>query len=118
MLVSTTNKAVLERANAAITKGDHEGFLALCTEDTVWVFEGERTLEGKDAVREWMKTAYRTPPKFNVHRMIAEDDFVVALGEITLTDEKGWSVKNNYCDVWRFRAGRMVELRAFVVESK
>jgi len=115
--VSKTNKEILEKANAAIAEGDFEGFLALCTEDTVWTFEGDRTLRGTAAVRQWMKTSYKEPPKFKVHRMIAEDDFVAALGEITLKDEAGTAVQNAYCDVWRFREGNMAELHAFVVES-
>lgn len=114
--MSITNKQTLEQANAAISKGDSEGFLALCTEDTVWTFEGEQTLTGKAAVREWMKTAYKEPPKFKVQRMIAEDDYVAALGEITLKDEAGKAVEYSYCDVWRFRDGKLAELRAFVIE--
>lgn len=115
--MSKTNKEILETANAAISKGDFEGFLALCTEDTVWAFEGDRTLRGKAAVREWMKVAYKEPPKFNVHRLIAEGDFVAALGDISLKDETGKPVQHTYCDVWRFREGKMAELHAFVVES-
>lgn len=110
-----TNKEILEKANAAIAAGDFEGFLALCTEDTVWTFEGDRTLTGRAAVREWMKTAYREPPGFRVERMIAEDDFVAALGEITLKDESGQTHQHVYCDVWRFREGKMAELHAFVI---
>lgn len=112
-----TNKEVLQKANAAISAGDYEGFLALCTDETVWVFEGDTTLKGKAAVREWMKTAYKEPPKFNVHRMIAENEFVAALGEITLKDDTGNSVHNSYCDVWRFSDGKMAELHAYVVKS-
>jgi len=104
-------------ANAAISKGDFEGFLALCTEDTVWTFEGERTLTGKAAVRQWMADAYEEPPKFKVQRLIAEDDCVAAIGEITLKDEGGKAIRNAYCDVWRFREGKMAELHAFVVPS-
>lgn len=48
--------------------------------------------------------------------MIAEGDFVVALGEITLKDEGGKATRHVYCDVWRFRGNRMAELRAFVTE--
>ena len=115
--MSQTNKEILEKANAAITQRDFEGFLALCTEDTVWTFEGDRTLKGKAAVREWMKVTYQEPPRFQVHRMIAEDDFVAALGEITLPDAAGKAVRHSYCDVWRFREGKMAELRAFVVAT-
>ena len=115
--VSTSNKEILQKANAAIAKGDFEGFLALCTEDTVWTFEGDRTLRGKNAVREWMAATYKQPPKFRVHRMIAEDDCVAALGEITLKNAAGKEVGHAYCDVWRFRDGKMAELQAFVVET-
>ena len=113
--MSKTNKEILEKANAAIAEGDFEGFLMLCTEDTVWTFEGDRTLKGKAAVRQWMTTTYKQPPQFRVHRMIAEGDFVAALGEINLRDEGGRAVQHAYCDVWRFREGKMAELRAFVI---
>jgi uncharacterized protein (TIGR02246 family) len=115
--VSKTHKEILEQANAAIAKGDFEGFLTLCTEDTEWTFEGDRTLNGKAAVRQWMKDTYKEPPTFKVQRTIAEGDYLAALGEITLKDEQGKSVQYAYCDVWRFRDGKMAELRAFVVET-
>ena len=115
--MSDAKKATLEKANAPIVKGDYEGFLQFCTEDTVWNFIGDRTLKGKEAVRQWMATAYREPPKFNVHRMIADTEFVAALGNITVKDEQGKSTQNSYCDVWRFRDGRMAELAAYVVET-
>ena len=114
--MSKTHKEILEQANAAIAAGDFEGFLAHCTEDTEWTFEGDQTLRGKAAVRQWMEATYREPPRFKVDRMIAEGDFLVALGEITLKNEEGEATRHVYCDVWRFRDGLMAELRAFVTE--
>lgn len=114
--MAETNKAILEKANAAIARGDFDGFLEFCTEDTVWIFVGETTLEGKAAVRQWMEATYKEPPEFRVDRMIAEGDSLAALGEITLHDEEGRATLHAYCDVWRFREGKMAELRAFVVE--
>lgn len=107
------NKQVLEIANAAISSGDYEGFLAYCTEDTEWNFLGDQILRGKQAVREYMASVYLEPPKFHVERMIAEGDFVTALGEITLDN-----VDYSYCDVWRFRDGKLHELRAYVVAGR
>jgi len=109
-------RAVLEQANAAITKGDYEGFLRFCTEDTEWRFMGDRTLRGKEEVRQWMAETYKEPPTFEVHELIGAAEFVTAIGEITLKDEAGKAVRNAYCDVWRFRDGKMAGLRAFVVE--
>ena len=115
--MTVTHKAILEKANAAIVQGDYEGFLAFCTEDTQWTFVGDRTLNGKEAVRQWMATAYTEPPRFEVHHLIAEDDFVTAVGQITMRDDAGKDTRHAYCDVWRFREGRMAGLHAFVIEG-
>src|SRR5690606_244619 len=112
-----SNKAILEKANLAITNGDNEGFLTFCTEDTVWTFVGDRILQGKEAVREWMVTTYAEPPQFVVDNLIAEGDFVTATGKISMKDEDGKTADYEYCDVWRFRDGKMVELKAFVIKT-
>ncbi|GAB3790958.1 hypothetical protein GCM10028818_61680 [Spirosoma horti] len=112
-----TNKAILEKANAAISEGDHEGFLAYCTDDTEWEFVGETTLQGKEAVRQWMVTAYAEAPQFKVDQLIAEGDFVTAMGRIDLKDATGETAIYSYCDVWRFREGKMAALKAFVIKA-
>jgi len=113
-----TNKDILEKANAAVTAGDYEGFLAFCTEDTHWTFVGDQVLEGKEAVRQYMATAYVEPPKFHVDRFISEGDYLTALGKISLKDEAGQLRHYSYCDVWRLRDGKLFELQAFVVEDR
>jgi len=109
------NKTILQKANAALSAGDNEGFLHYCTDDTVWNFIGEQTIMGKDAVREYMAEAYTEPPKFTVEKLIAEDEFVIALGKITIKDETGKMLEHAYCDVWRFRDKKMAELKAYVI---
>ena len=111
------NTAILKKANAAITAGDQEGFLSFCTDDTEWTFVGDKTLLGKEAVRQWMATTYREPPKFLVENLIAGGDFVTALGTISLQDADGKNADYSYCDVWRFCDGKMVELKAFVIRT-
>lgn len=116
--MATTHKHILEQANAAVAGGDHEGFLAFCTDDTVWTFVGDRTLRGKDAVRQWMAESYEVaPPQLKVHRMVEEGDFLTALGEIVLTDAAGKPSRHAYCDVWQLRGGKLAALHAFVVET-
>ena len=115
--MSEQNKATLERANAAVAKGDIEGFLSFCADDIAWTTVGDKTLNGKVAVRQWMATAYAEPPKFAVEGLIAEGDFLTAYGDITVKDEHGTAIHSTYCDVWRFRDGKMVELRAFVIKT-
>ncbi len=116
--MSGSNKATLEQANAAVRAGDNEGFLAHCTEDIRWTTVGEGTLQGKQAVRDWMKTAYASPPSFRVEKLVAEGDMVVALGTIMVDDADGQPTEFAYSDVWRFRDGKMAELDAFVIQSR
>jgi ketosteroid isomerase-like protein len=116
--MSEKNKAILLEANAAIAEGNNEGFLLFCADDTQWTFVGDKTLKGKEAVRQWMATTYVEPPKFMVANLIAEGDFVAALGDITMKDEDGKTAHYSYCDVWRFRGSKIVELRAFVIKTE
>ncbi|MGV3706496.1 MAG: nuclear transport factor 2 family protein [Arcticibacter sp.] len=108
-------KAILEQANAAVSSGDNEKFLSFCTEDTEWNFVGDQILKGKDAVRKYMKSAYSEPPQFDVEHMIAEGDYLTAIGRISLKNPEGKIIQYSYCDVWRFEDGKMAELKAFVV---
>ncbi|MFP7655601.1 nuclear transport factor 2 family protein [Chryseobacterium proteolyticum] len=111
------NKTVLEKANLAIAKGDYEGFLSFCTDDTQWIFVGEQVLKGKEEVRKYMAVAYTEPPEFEVEKLVAENDYVVAIGTISMKNKEGRAVDYSYCDVWRFRDGKMAELKAFVIEK-
>jgi ketosteroid isomerase-like protein len=116
--MSENNKAILEEANTAIAQGNYERFLSFCTDDTEWAFVGDRTLNGKEAVRQWMATEYVEPPLNIVANLIAEGDFVTALGNLTIKDREGKETHYSYCDVWRFRDGKMVELKAFVIKTE
>ncbi len=116
--MSDANKAILTRANAEVLKGNNERFLACCTDGVVWEFVGEQTLKGKEAVQRYMSETYVEPPKVTIDRLIAEGEFVTAIGEISLRGKDGQSVNYAYCDVWRLRDGKLAELKAFVVEAK
>ena len=116
--MSENNKEILEKANAAIAEGDNEGFLSFCSDDTEWTYVGDKTLKGKEAVRQYLAATNTESQKFTVADLIAEGDFVTALGEITMKDEDGKAAHYSYCDVWRFRGGKMVELKAFVIKTE
>jgi ketosteroid isomerase-like protein len=114
--MSSDHKAILAKANAAIAKGDYEGFLSCCTDDAEWTFVGDKTLRGKEAVRAYMKAQYVEPPVFKVQNLIAEGEYVMAIGKISMKDESGKMSHYACCDAWRFREGKMAELKAFVIE--
>jgi ketosteroid isomerase-like protein len=79
---------------------------------------GDTTVHGKDAIRQWMASmGPMEPPKFTVHHVIAEGDFVVAYGDMTMQDKDGAVVPYAYCDIYHFRGDTIVELRAFVLQT-
>ena len=112
------NATILHQANEFVKKGDYESFLVYCTQDTKWVFVGERILEGRDKVRGYMKELYLEPPVFTVEKTIEEGNYVTVTGEITLKAANGTYNHYDYCDVWRFENGKIAELKAFVIEKK
>jgi len=112
----TDNKSTLLIANDYISRGDHEGFLSFCTEDVVWEFVGDQVLRGKSAVRKYMETVYAEPPEFEVQELLGDHEHVVAVGLIQLKESNGRTASFKYCDVWKFRGGKMASLKAFVVE--
>jgi ketosteroid isomerase-like protein len=75
-------------------------------------------LHGKQAVREYMEKVYLEPPRFKVAQLIAEGDFVTAVGQISMKAEDGQVVEYAYCDVWRLRDGKLQELKAFVIPAE
>lgn len=115
--MSDNNKTVLKKGNAAITEGNYEFFLSLCTDDTEWTFVGDKILKGKEAVRQWMVATYLEPPKVTVSNLIAENEFLTALGIVTMKDKDGQETDYTYCDVWRLHDGKFVELKAFVIKN-
>ncbi|MCQ9636377.1 nuclear transport factor 2 family protein [Chryseobacterium sp. WG23] len=110
-----TNKEILEKANSAISKGDYEDFLAFCTDDVIWTFVGDQILRGKEEVRQYMAKTYLKPPNFSVEIIVAESEFVTAVGKIRVKNKNGQSSDHSYCDIWRFENKKMAELTAFVV---
>lgn len=116
--MSEKNKEILEKVNASFAEGSTEGFLSFCADDVQWTMIGDKTVKGKEAIRQWMASMKMEPPKFTVANVIAEGDFVAAHGDMTMTDKDGKTVPYSYCDIYRFRDGKIVELSSFIVKTE
>jgi ketosteroid isomerase-like protein len=114
--MSVHNKAIVEKVNAAFAEGSTEGFLACCADDVAWTMVGDKTMQGKDAIRQWIASmGPMEPPQFTVNNVIAEGDFVTAYGDMTMKDKDGAVVPYAYCDIYHFRGDKIIELSAFVI---
>ncbi|WP_296150494.1 nuclear transport factor 2 family protein [uncultured Flavobacterium sp.] len=112
------NTEILLKANQLVREGKYEEYLTYLTEDSKWEFVGERTLLGKEAVRQYIKEFYLAPPLFDMERSIEQGDFVTAVGNISLKSEDGTYSHYRYCDIWRFENGKLAEVTAYVIEKK
>jgi uncharacterized protein len=111
------NKELIAKVNAAFAEGDKEKFLAFCDENVKWTMVGESTVEGKDAIRKWMASMPQDPPQFTVDNVIADGDFVSANGDMTMKEKDGQPGSYSYCDVYRLRGDKIVELTSFVIKT-
>ena len=116
--MSSTNKEIVELVNASFAEGGVEGFLSHCADDVVWTMVGNKSTKGKNAIREWMASMDMEPPEFTVDNIIAEGDFVTAYGDMALKEKDGKTVPYAYCDIYRFRDGKIVELNSFVIKTE
>lgn len=120
--MSEKNKEIVSKVNEAFLAGNFEGFLELSADDVEWTIVGDRSVKGKEAIRQWMRSMAAEnpePPKFTVvNPVIAEGDFVAARGDMTMKDKDGKVGSYSYCDVYRFRNGKIVELTSFVINTE
>jgi len=116
--MSTKNKEIVEEVNASFAEGAVEGFLSHCADDVVWTVVGNKTTKGKNAIREWLGSMDMEPPKFTVGNVIGEGDFVTAYGDMTMKEKDGKIVPYAYCDIYRFRDGKIAELNSFVIKTE
>jgi len=112
------NKEIVEKVNASFAEGGAEEFLSFCADDVVWTMVGNRTTKGKKAIREWLASMDTEPPRFTVDNIIGEGDFVTTYGDMTMKDKDGKIVPYAYCDIYRFREGKIVELSSFVIKTE
>jgi|SRR5688572_1964126 ketosteroid isomerase-like protein len=117
--MAESKKQIVEKINKAFADNNPEEFLSNCTEDVVWTMVGEKTNNGKKAIREWMASMKdMEAPKFTVDQIVAEGDSVVCYGDMSMKDESGKLGRYSYCDAYRFSGDKITELRSFIVKHK
>jgi uncharacterized protein len=113
------NKETIKNLNEVIRENDLEKFLAFFTDDVQWTKVGDKAANGKEALRQVIQSLGDAPPPSRVsfHLMIAEGDAVAAYGKLTVKDEDGTTVSQDFCDIYRFRSDKIAELIAFDITS-
>ena len=109
MTEQETNKELIRKGYAAFSAGDVQAVMDLFDDDIEWVQPGQSaisgTFHGKAEVMEFMSRLAEKAPKVTVKRLIAEDDTVIAITEVTVEGETGEDA-----DVFTVRDGKAVRM--------
>ncbi len=112
------NKQVIRQIYEAMEKGDRSVFGASVHPDYVWRFPGQyswsRRFEGQEAIRRDLLgplfTLLADDFSHKLINMIAEGDTVIAEVHGNGATKKGEAYNNEYCFIFRFRNGKIVEV--------
>ena len=116
--MTANRKEIVERINEAFAENNLEKVLSFCTDDLTWTMVGDTTVRGKDPIRKWMASMNPQPPQLTFQPTVAEGDFVIARGDMTMQEKKnGPSIPYTFCDIYRFAGDKVAELTAFVIRT-
>src|SRR5262245_26418239 len=118
-----TNRALLQRVYAEISKGNIQLLLDSLADDVRWTIIGSTvlsgTFEGKQAVIDKLLKPLRArladgPVIFQPDRFIAEGEHVVMQARGRATSRSGNPYNNTYCIVCRIVDGKIKEMTDYV----
>ena len=116
--MAANRKEIVHQINKGFAENNLEKVLSFCTDDLTWTMVGDTTVRGKDPVRKWMASMSPQPPQFTIHQTIAEGDFVVTRGDMTMQEKQnGPSIAYTFCDIYRFAGDKAAELTTFVIRT-
>ena len=113
----TNNKKTVERYMEGFRRSDHAAILSCLTDDVVWEMPGAFHLVGKEAFdKEIENEAFVGSPTLTIHRMVEEDDIVVAEGTVRAQRRDGGVLNAVFCDVFTMSNAKMRRLVSYLME--
>lgn len=111
------HKIIVEEINAACANGDTEAFLSFLTDDVTWEMVGDKSLVGKEAIRQFMLPMESSIPKFTVDIIIAEGDVAMGHGNMEMKGDDGLTHPYAYCDIYQFSNDKVSKITTFVKQK-
>ena len=116
------NKNVVRKFFEAGNAGDMDSAMALIADDVVWTDIGTTSLSGTYRGKADLGERLLGPLfgqlkagiTMQIHRLVAEDDFVVAQTSGTAETLEGAPYNNTYCWIIRIRDGQFAEVTEFL----
>jgi uncharacterized protein len=120
-MTTAVNKRLMEGIFDELARGNGKPFVEALAEDVRWTIIGgtawSRTWKGFEAVRRDLLDPlfgqFETTYSAKAIRVIAEGDFVVIESRGDVTTKSGKPYRNTYCNVYRLKKGKVVEITEY-----
>lgn len=121
MTTATDNKVLMEEIFEGVARGDGRRYVEALADDVVMTVTGgiswSRTFEGKDDVLRNLYGRVRAridgPNRTAAQRILADGDWVVVEARGHMATTEGVPYENEYCLMYRFADGKIVEMREY-----
>jgi uncharacterized protein len=110
----SARKQVVETYIEGFRRSDHSMVLGCLADDVVWEIYGQATVTGKDAFDAAIENeAFVGGPELSLHRLVEEDDVVVAVGSGRMTPREGDPIRFVFTEVFTFTGDVVSRLETF-----
>ena len=112
----SANKSTVEKYMQGFRESNHETILSCLTDDVTWQMPGVYKHVGKEAFdKEIENENFIGSPTIQVHRLIEENNVVIAEGAVQGAMNNGNKLDAVFCDVFVFENGKIKELTSYLM---
>ncbi|RYD81766.1 MAG: nuclear transport factor 2 family protein [Sphingobacteriales bacterium] len=112
----SANKSTVEKYMQGFRESNHATILSCLTDDVTWQMPGVYKHIGKEAFdKEIENENFIGSPTIQVHRLIEEDNVVIAEGAVQGAMKNGGKLDAVFCDVFVFENGKIKELTSYLM---
>jgi ketosteroid isomerase-like protein len=112
------NKQTIEKYIQGFRESDHEKILSCLTEDVVWEMPGIYKHTGKEEFdKEIENENFIGSPTIQIHRLVEEQNVVIAEGSVQGAMKDGNKLDAVFCDVFVFENKKIKHLTSYLMSK-
>jgi len=114
-----TNKQIIQKVNDAFAAGDTDTILSFVADDVRWDVLGFSTAIGKEQFRREVENeGFEGRPVITITSAIEEGDRVAVEGRVMTKPVGGEGIELYFHNAYRLEAGKIKEMRSYLVFPK
>lgn len=111
------NRELIEQVVTAFDANDVNAVLDHLSDDIAWEMLGDKTIHGKEAIREVFGAGVKTINS-SVRHMLLDGDHAAVTGEVKCQAPDGTVFEMYYCDVYEISDGKVSRMITYPIVKK